>query len=125
MDIYDNCFWFLCHSNSGVYVECEGKEGLKPVQYLSYKKGHFYRDFTFTCEACGTRISSAQERCPSCGGVYGANKEYVKKMAALHAKLLVSDAKKSLVSSANLSYHGMQGNVEMGFLIESSENKND
>ena len=43
------------------------------------------------------------------------------KMAALHAKLLVSDAKKSLVSSANLSYHGMQGNVEMGFLIESPE----
>lgn len=35
--------------------------------------------------------------------------------------LLVSDAKKSLVSSANLSYHGMQGNVEMGFLIESPE----
>ena len=86
MDIYDNCFWFLCHSNSGVYVECEGKEGLKPVQYLSYKKGHFYRDFTFTCEACGTRISSAQERCPSCGGVYGANKEYVKKKHAMNLK---------------------------------------
>ena len=27
----------------------------------------------------------------------------------------------TLVSSANLSYHGMQGNVEMGFLIESPE----
>lgn len=51
--------------------------------------------------------------------------EAVSQMAALHAKLLVSDAKKSLVSSANLSYHGMQGNVEMGFLIESSENQND
>ena len=42
-------------------------------------------------------------------------------MAALHAKLIVSDVKKSLVSSANLSYHGMQGNIEMGFLIESHE----
>lgn len=42
-------------------------------------------------------------------------------MAALHAKLIVSDVKKSLVSSANLSYHGMQGNVEMGFLIESHD----
>lgn len=40
-------------------------------------------------------------------------------MAALHAKLLVSDTKKSLVSSANLSYHGMRGNVEIGFLLES------
>lgn len=43
------------------------------------------------------------------------------KLAALHAKLLVSDVRKSLVSSANLSYHGMQGNVEMGFLLESHE----
>lgn len=32
-----------------------------------------------------------------------------------------SDVKKSLVSSANLSYHGMQGNIEMGFLIESHD----
>ncbi len=30
-------------------------------------------------------------------------------------ELIVSDVKKSLVSSANLSYHGMQGNIEMGF----------
>ena len=36
-------------------------------------------------------------------------------------KLIVSDVKKALVSSANLSYHGMQGNVEMGFLIESHD----
>ena len=28
---------------------------------------------------------------------------------------------KSLVSSANLSYHGMRGNIEMGFLIESHD----
>lgn len=53
--------------------------------------------------------------------VYEYQKQEDDKMAALHAKLLVSDAKKSLVSSANLSYHGMQGNVEMGFLIESPE----
>lgn len=53
--------------------------------------------------------------------VYEYQKQEDDKMAALHAKLLVSDAKKSLVSSANLSYYGMQGNVEMGFLIESSE----
>ena len=53
--------------------------------------------------------------------VYEYQKQEDDKMAALHAKLLVSDAKKSLVSSANLSYHGMQGNIEMGFLIESTE----
>lgn len=53
--------------------------------------------------------------------VYEYQKQEEDKMAALHAKLLVSDAKKSLVSSANLSYHGMQGNIEMGFLIESCD----
>lgn len=53
--------------------------------------------------------------------VYEYQKQEDDKMAALHAKLLVSDVKKSLISSANLSYHGMQGNVEMGFLLESHE----
>ena len=51
--------------------------------------------------------------------VYEYRRQEDDKMAALHAKLLVSDVNKTLVSSANLSYHGMQGNVEMGFLIES------
>ena len=53
--------------------------------------------------------------------VYEYQKQEDDKMAALHAKLIVSDAKKSLVSSANLSYHGMQGNIEMGFLLESHD----
>ena len=51
--------------------------------------------------------------------VYEYKKQEDDKMAALHAKILVSDVEKSLVSSANLSYHGMQGNFEMGFLVES------
>lgn len=41
------------------------------------------------------------------------------KMAALHAKILVVDSNRSLISSANLSYHGLQGNIEMGILLES------
>lgn len=41
------------------------------------------------------------------------------KMAASHAKILTVDSKKALVSSANLSYHGLAGNVEMGFMVES------
>jgi phosphatidylserine/phosphatidylglycerophosphate/cardiolipin synthase-like enzyme len=53
--------------------------------------------------------------------VYEYQKQENDRMAALHAKLLVSDMKYSLISSANLSYHGMQGNVEMGFLIESHD----
>ena len=53
--------------------------------------------------------------------VYEYQKQEEDKMAALHAKLIVSDIKRLLLSSANLSYHGMQGNVEMGFLIESHD----
>lgn len=42
-------------------------------------------------------------------------------MAALHAKMIVVDGVSSFVSSANLSYHGMQGNIEMGILIKSAD----
>lgn len=41
------------------------------------------------------------------------------KMAALHAKVISVDQKKTLITSANLSYHGQQGNIELGISIES------
>ena len=53
--------------------------------------------------------------------IYEYQKDTEDKMAALHAKILVVDKKVSLVSSANLSYHGMQGNIEMGILLKSEE----
>ncbi len=40
-------------------------------------------------------------------------------MAASHAKIISVDSERVLVSSANLSYHGLAGNVEMGFLVKS------
>lgn len=40
-------------------------------------------------------------------------------MAALHAKVISADMKQTLITSANLSYHGQQGNFELGALIES------
>lgn len=42
-------------------------------------------------------------------------------MAALHAKMLVIDREKMIISSANLSYHGMSGNIEIGTLIQSAK----
>lgn len=41
------------------------------------------------------------------------------KMAALHAKTILIDGNKMLISSANLSYHGMDRNIELGALITS------
>lgn len=46
-----------------------------------------------------------------------ANKE--DKMAALHAKIILADSEIAIISSANLSYHGMAGNIEMGTLVHS------
>lgn len=43
------------------------------------------------------------------------------KMAALHAKTVITDSNKMLISSANLSYHGLEGNIEIGALITSSK----
>ena len=42
------------------------------------------------------------------------------KMAALHAKVISVDMTRTLITSANLSYHGQQGNIELGTLIESA-----
>ncbi len=42
-------------------------------------------------------------------------------MSSLHAKTIVVDGYKMLISSANLSYHGMVGNIEVGVLIESQK----
>ena len=43
------------------------------------------------------------------------------KMAALHAKVISTDQRQTLITSANLSYHGQQGNIELGTLIESKQ----
>lgn len=51
--------------------------------------------------------------------IYNYNRQNDDKMAALHAKIIVVDGNKSFISSANLSYHGIQGNIEMGVLLES------
>lgn len=40
-------------------------------------------------------------------------------MAALHAKVISVDGEKTLITSANLSYHGQQGNIELGIVIDS------
>jgi phosphatidylserine/phosphatidylglycerophosphate/cardiolipin synthase-like enzyme len=41
------------------------------------------------------------------------------KMAALHAKTIIIDGIKMLISSANLSFHGLEGNIEIGTLVTS------
>lgn len=40
-------------------------------------------------------------------------------MSSLHAKVICVDQSKTLITSANLSYHGQEGNIEMGTYIDS------
>jgi len=37
--------------------------------------------------------------------------------ASVHAKLLIADRSDGLVTSANLTYHGFEGNLEMGLRV--------
>ena len=41
-------------------------------------------------------------------------------MSSLHAKVICVDQSKTLITSANLSYHGQEGNIELGTYIESA-----
>lgn len=43
------------------------------------------------------------------------------KMSALHAKVISVDQMDTLITSANLSYHGQEGNIELGARIYSKE----
>ena len=42
-------------------------------------------------------------------------------MAALHAKVISVDGRETIITSANLSYHGQEGNIELGTHIISSD----
>lgn len=51
--------------------------------------------------------------------IYNFNKSK-KGIEALHAKVISVDSKKSLITSANLSFNGLQKNIEVGSIINSS-----
>lgn len=40
---------------------------------------------------------------------------------SLHAKVLTVDNEKSIITSSNLSYNGMDGNLELGVILNSKE----
>ena len=42
-------------------------------------------------------------------------------MSALHAKVISIDGRETLITSANLSYHGQEGNIELGTRIVSKD----
>jgi len=51
--------------------------------------------------------------------IYDYPKQAGDTIAALHAKVISIDGEQSLITSANLSYHGQVGNIELGTLVNS------
>lgn len=90
-------------SQSGVFVEffINNIESQKNVDKLSRYKGRFLRIYNY---APGTDIISALHA----------------KVISVDGKVISVDGKDTLITSANLSYHGQEGNIELGTLIQSS-----
>ena len=53
--------------------------------------------------------------------IYNYPKQKDDLMSALHAKVISVDKEKTLITSANLSYHGQEGNIELGTIVQSKE----
>lgn len=53
--------------------------------------------------------------------IYNYPKQKDDAMSALHAKVISVDKEKTLITSANLSYHGQEGNIELGTFVQSKE----
>lgn len=84
-------------SQSGVFVEffINSIETQKNVEKLRRYRGRFLRIYNYTHENDS--------------------------MSALHAKVISVDNDKTLITSANLSYHGQEGNIELGTLVSSAK----
>lgn len=84
-------------SQKGVYVKffVNNIENQKGLDKLCRYKGRFLHIYNFA----------------------GSNDS----MAALHAKVISIDEQQTLITSANLSYHGQEGNIELGTLVDSRE----
>lgn len=83
-------------SKSGVLIKffANGLDGQAEFEKLLKHRGHFLRIYN-----------------------YQKNQD---PMSSLHAKVICVDQSQTLITSANLSYHGQEGNIEMGTYIESA-----
>ena len=84
-------------SQNGIYVKffVNNIENQKGFEKLCRYKGRFLHIYNFA----GSKDS----------------------MAALHAKVISVDEQQTLITSANLSYHGQEGNIELGTLVDSKK----
>lgn len=53
--------------------------------------------------------------------IYRYDRILVSENSSLHAKIIISDRKRALITSSNLSYNGFVNNIELGTLVESPQ----
>lgn len=97
-EYFDNLIDIIIQkSQSGVFVEffINNIEAQRNVDKLNRYKGRFLKIYNY---------SSRNDA-----------------MSTLHAKVISIDGRETLITSANLSYHGQEGNIELGTFIRSEQ----
>ena len=103
---------------TGYSVSAHFEESLKLINQKS-KQGVAVELFVNNYEKVHSVLSDIEHTNRRFLKVYEYSGKADDKMAALHAKAIIVDGAKILISSANLSYHGLDGNIEIGALISS------
>ena len=84
----------------------------KVKQMIERQKAKYGWEFLFL----GANIDAVET-----ASQFGIGADRAVKMSALHAKVISVDQTDTLITSANLSYHGQEGNIELGARIHSKE----
>jgi len=105
---------------TGYSISAHFEEFLKFINQKS-KQGVSIELFVNNYEKVRSVLSDIKHKNRRFFKVYEYSGKVDDKMAALHAKTIIVDGIKTLISSANLSYHGLDGNIEIGVLISSKK----
>jgi phosphatidylserine/phosphatidylglycerophosphate/cardiolipin synthase-like enzyme len=103
---------------TGYSISDHFEEFLKLINQKS-KRGVVVELFVNSYEKVRSVLSDIEHTSRRFLKVYEYSSKTDDKMAALHAKTIIVDGERMLISSANLSYHGLEGNIEIGALITS------
>jgi len=105
---------------TGYSISEHFEESLKLIDYKS-KQGVVVEMFVNNYAGIRSIIADIRHTNRNFMKIYEYAGKTGDKMASLHAKTIIVDGEKMLISSANLSYHGLEGNIEIGALISSKK----
>lgn len=103
------------------YAISEHFDEIMEILNVKSKQGVMVELFINDYEKVKTHLDKIEHSNKNFFRVYKFIEKEEDKMASLHAKTVIVDREKALISSANLSYHGMVSNIEIGVLVESKE----